>query len=48
MQRLTLSQLIDMFSTEHDAEQWFVDRRWSDGIDCPPCGCEDIYEGTPS
>ena len=44
--RLTLPQLMDMYGTDEDAEQWFIERRWPDGIECPHCLCEDIYEGT--
>ena len=35
---ITLVQLMDMFSTEESARQWFESRLWPDGRCCPHCG----------
>ena len=35
---ITLTQLLEMFSTEEKAEAWFVAQRWPSGVACPFCG----------
>ena len=35
---MTLAQFLDEFvPDETNAETWFVERRWPDGVDCPHC-----------
>lgn len=42
--RMTLSQLIARFQTEEDCKAYLVERRWSDGVHCPRCGNEKVWE----
>ena len=42
---LTLLQVVQKFSDEREAEQWFVDGRWPDGVTCPFCASsENVME----
>ena len=45
---LTSKQVHRKFATEAKAETWFVEQRWSDGIDCPreDCGSDNIATRT--
>ena len=36
-------QIMDLFPNNRDAEQWFEDNRWADGVVCPHCGSHNIY-----
>ena len=36
-QGITLVEAIQRFSDEDQAEQWFIDTRWQDGVVCPFC-----------
>jgi len=36
-------QIMDLFQNDREAEQWFEQSRWHDGISCPKCGSHDIY-----
>ena len=36
-QGITLVEAIQRFSDEDQAEQWFIDTRWPDGVVCPFC-----------
>ena len=38
---LTLIDAVNRFSDESEAEAWFVEQRWPDGIACPHCGSKD-------
>jgi len=40
---LSLMQIMDLFQNDREAEQWFEQSRWHDGISCPKCGSHDIY-----
>ncbi len=39
---LSLKQVIRKFDDEKAANQWFVERRWPDGIVCPYCDGENV------
>ena len=42
---LTLLQVVQKFSDEREAEKWFVDGRWPDGVTCPFCASsENVME----
>ena len=44
---VSLADLFDMFSSEWDAEQWFVQLRWPEGhICCPSCGSLNVQTKT--
>ena len=47
---ITLVQLFDMFPTDEAAEQWFINQRWPEGVECPHCGSTSIKRngGHPS
>ena len=34
---MTLMEVVQRFSTEEAAEEWFIGQRWPDGIVCPHC-----------
>lgn len=42
---LTLSELFELFPDDATAEQWFVERRWPDGVRCPFCGSDNAQDG---
>ncbi|MDE2831132.1 MAG: IS1595 family transposase [Gemmatimonadota bacterium] len=39
---LSLIELLKKFPDDTTAEQWFVETRWPDGIECPHCEYDDI------
>ena len=39
---ITLMEVIERFSTEEKAEEWFIEQRWPDGIACPKCGSRSV------
>ena len=39
---ITLMQAVKMFDTEEKAEEWFVSKRWPDGVACSFCGSVNI------
>ena len=39
---ISLAQAVGMFSDPEFTEQWFVDQRWPDGVECPRCDSRDI------
>ena len=42
---LSLVEAIKTFSNETDAEQWFIETRWPNGVACPFCGSlDDVVE----
>ena len=41
---VTLTEAVKIFSDEVEAEQWFVETRWPNGIACPFCGSLDTFE----
>ena len=41
---ITLADAVKLFSDHETARQWFVERRWPDGIACPFCGSLNIQE----
>ncbi len=40
----TLSQLMQRFSTEEACKQFLQERRWPNGVECPRCGNNKVYE----
>ena len=40
---VTLLEVVQSFSRESAAEQWFIETRWPDGMCCPRCGSESVY-----
>ena len=40
---ITLIDAIRKFSDEADAEAWFIEQRWPDGIKCPRCDSDSIH-----
>ncbi len=34
---LSLIEAVQRFSDERAAEEWFIARRWPDGVKCPHC-----------
>ena len=40
---ITLIDAIRKFSDEADAEAWFIEQRWPDGIRCPRCDSDSIH-----
>lgn len=41
---LTLSQLMQRYSTEEACKQFLQERRWPNGVECPRCGNAKVYE----
>ncbi len=41
---ITLIQAVKMFDTEEKAEEWFITRRWPNGVACPKCGSVNVAE----
>ena len=41
---MTLVEAVKRFSDEEEAERWFVETRWPNGIACPFCGSLDTNE----
>ena len=39
---LSLIEAVERFSSETAAEEWFIARRWPDGVKCPHCTSADI------
>ena len=39
---ISLLEAVEKFRDEADAEAWFVDKRWPDGVVCPRCSGKDI------
>ena len=37
-QKLSMYEITAMFPDEETAENWFIERRWKDGVTCPECG----------
>ena len=42
---ISLMELFRMFPDDKTAEDWFVQKRWPDGVRCPKCGCDNIQIG---
>ena len=42
---LTLKQLLNKFPTDATAEEWFIQKRWPNGICCPECGLLNVQTG---
>ena len=40
---MTLTQLMDRFSTEEACKQFLQDKRWPNGVRCPRCQNEKVY-----
>ena len=43
---LSLRELAQRFPDDATAEQWFITRRWPDGVRCPYCGSDNVQTGT--
>ena len=41
---MSLFDVLKMFPDDESAEQWFIERRWRDGIECPHCHSDNIQE----
>ena len=41
---ISLIEAVQKFGNEADAEAWFIERRWKDGIRCPHCNSAHISE----
>ena len=42
---MSLVEAVNKFSDEKEAERWFVQTRWPDGLVCVFCGSlDDVYE----
>ncbi len=39
---ISLIEAVQKFGDEETAHQWFVDRRWPDGVRCPDCDSENV------
>ena len=39
---ITLVEVFRMFPDDATAEQWFVNVRWPDGVQCPHCGSDSV------
>jgi transposase-like protein len=42
--QMTLAELEEKFSTEDACKAYLVSRRWPDGVRCPRCGSDKVYE----
>lgn len=45
---ITLIEAVNKFGNDEAAEQWFVERRWPDGICCVACGSDRIVTRKPN
>lgn len=41
---ITLADAVKLFSDHETARQWFIERRWPNGVACPFCGSLNIQE----
>ncbi len=41
-QGISLIEAVQRFSDDNEAEAWFIERRWPNGITCPYCGSENV------
>lgn len=41
---ITLADAVKLFASHETARQWFVERRWPDGVACPYCGSLSVQE----
>ena len=39
---ISLLEAVEKFRDEADAEAWFIDKRWPQGVQCPECGGENV------
>ena len=46
-QKLSLTQVMDMFPNDRVAEEWFTTSRWPDGVRCPFCHGDKLTERKP-
>ena len=45
-QGLSAKQFYQMFPSDEDAEQWFIQQRWPNGVTCPRCGSDNVQTTT--
>ena len=43
---ISLTDLFKMFPNDNEAEKWFIQTRWPEGIACPHCGSVNVNEKT--
>lgn len=43
-EKTSLIEFFDQFPNEQTAERWFAEARWPDGVRCPQCEGDDVYE----
>ena len=41
---ISLIEFFDIFPTDRDAEEFIIKQRWPDGVRCPKCDGDDVYE----
>ena len=41
---ITLLDVVNRFGDPEQAEQWFVEQRWPDGVTCPACASDAVSE----
>ena len=41
---MTLFEAYERFGTDEQAEAWFIETRWPDGVACPKCGSLNVQE----
>lgn len=41
---ISIKQLLEMFPTDEQAAQWFVEQRWPDGVRCAHCDGDKVKE----
>ena len=44
-QGISLVELFEKFPNDEEAEAWFRDLRWPNGIECPACGSQRVQDG---
>ena len=42
---ISLIQMMRRFPNDATAEQWFLEKRWPDGVACPHCGSMNVLDG---
>ena len=45
-EKILLVEVMRQFPNDDSAEQWFIQNRWSDGVQCPHCDSERVSQRT--